>query len=293
MSKNNKSNTVSINKGMFAIIVILVALLVMFAIDIMVIYRSDIKDLANKAKNNSSEKVSNSSISFEDKIKLDGIIGTGNSGLSFLLGKDSINNIDNNDMLYYIYREYLSDKFKTSEGVSFTRDDVKKAFSESAFSNKSYSDSDIIDRNYGDNAIIWKYDSSSGTYSYNSLGIGGGVVSTNIVYTYNIDSYVEDGKYIVVNKYLFSNSYADVTGNDNKVTIYGDYNSAVKGSCIDCDSAGSYLTELDNVYSSEDVDRYAISNYDSIKDRLDTYTYTFENRDGHFVLSDYSVKHSK
>ena len=68
------------------------------------------------------------------------------------------------------------------------------------------------------------------------LVLGGTVVSTNIVYTYNVDSYVEDGKYVVVvNKYLFSNSYAEVTGNDSsKVYIYGDYNSAVKGSCMDC-----------------------------------------------------------
>ncbi len=289
MSRNG--NVVSINKGMFVIIVILVAIVIMFAIDMLFLYKHDVMRSGDSGSGSGNLVIKG--ISFEDKIKLDGIIGTGNSGLGFLLGKDSINNIDNNDMLYYIYREYLSDKFKTSEGVSFTRDDVKRAFSESAFSNKSYSDSDIIDRNYGDNAIIWKYDSSSGTYSYNSLGIGGGVVSTNIVYTYNVDSYVEDGKYIVVNKYLFSNSYADVTGNDNNVTIYGDYNSAVKGSKDYDKSASDYVTKLDNVYSSEDVDRYAISNYDSIKDKLDTYTYTFENRDGHFVLSDYSVKHSK
>lgn len=290
MSRNG--NTVSINKGMFVIIVILVALVIMFAIDMLFLYKHDVMRSGDRGSNNSS--VVSKGISFEDKIKLDSIIGTGNSGLSFLLGKDSISNIDNNDMLYYIYREYLSDKFKTNVGVSFTRDDVKRAFDESAFSNKSYNDSDIIDRNYGDNAIIWKYDSSSGTYSYNSLGIGGSVVSTNIVYTYNIDSYVEDGKYVVVNKYLFSNSYAEVTGNDSRVAyIYGDYNSAVNGSKDYDKSASDYVTKLDSVFSSEDVDSYAISNYDSIKDKLDTYTYTFENRDGHFVLSDYSVKHSK
>lgn len=290
MSRNG--NTVSINKGMFVIIVILVALVIMFAIDMLFLYKHDVMRSGDRGSNNSS--VVSKGISFEDKIKLDSIIGTGNSGLSFLLGKDSISNIDNNDMLYYIYREYLSDKFKTNVGVSFTRDDVKRAFDESAFSNKSYNDSDIIDRNYGDNAIIWKYDSSSGTYSYNSLGIGGSVVSTNIVYTYNIDSYVEDGKYVVVNKYLFSNSYAEVTGNDSRVAyIYGDYNSAVNGSKDYDKSASGYVTKLDSVFSSEDIDRYAISNYDSIKDRLDTYTYTFEKNDGHFVLSDYSVKHSK
>ena len=288
MSRNG--NMVSINKGMFVIIVILVAIIIMFATNMLFLYK---RDVMKNCDSNGGNVVSKG-ISFEDKIVLDGIIGTGNSGLGFLLGKDSINNIDNNDMLYYIYREYLSDKFKMSDGVSFTKDDVKRAFKESVFSNKSYIDSDIIDRKYGDNANIWKYDSSSGTYSYNSLGIGGIVVSTNIVYTYNVDSYVEDGKYVVVNKYLFSNSYAEVTGNDSsKVYIYGDYNSAVKGGCMDCDSLGSYLTELDSVFSSEDIDRYAISNYDSIKDKLDTYTYTFENKDGHFVLSDYSVKHSR
>ena len=290
MSRNG--NTVSINKGMFVIIVILVAIVIMFAIDMLFLYKHDVMRSIDRGSNNSS--VVSKGISFEDKIKLDSIIGTGNSGLSFLLGKDSINNIDNNDMLYYIYSEYLSDKYKMSDGVSFTRDDVKRAFNESVFSNRSYIDSDIIDRKYGDNANIWKYDSSSGTYSYNSLGIGGIVVSTNIVYTYNVDSYVEDGKYVIVNKYLFSNSYAEVTGNDSsKVYIYGDYNSAVKGSCMDCDSIGRDLTELDSVFSSEDIDRYAISNYDSIKDKLDTYTYVFENKDGHFVLSDYSVKHSR
>ena len=62
---------------------------------------------------------------------------------------------------------------------------------------------------------------------------------------------------------------------------------------MDCDSIGKDLTELDSVFSSEDIDRYAISNYDSIKDKLDTYTYVFENKDGHFILSDYSVKHIK
>ena len=32
---------------------------------------------------------------------------------------------------------------------------------------------------------------------------------------------------------------------------------------------------------------------DSIKDKLDTYTYTFEKKDGHFVITDFSVEHSK
>ena len=106
----------------------------------------------------------------------------------------------------------------------------------------------------------------------------------------NLDIVFEDENILIINK----PSNIEVTGNDSsKVYIYGDYNSAVKGGCMDCDSLGSYLTELDNVFSSEDIDRYAISNYDSIKDKLDTYTYTFENKDGHFVLSDYSVKHSR
>ena len=300
MNKNNKSNTVNVNKGMFAIIVILVALLVMFAIDLVVIYRSDIKDLANKAKNNSSEKVSNSSISFEDKLEIDKLIGTESSNLSLMLSKDSLSDVTNDDILYYLYDKYLRDSYEEKEGVTFTKEDMAKAFKESALSDRSYTDGDIVYSFNGNKATIWKYDSNSGTYSYNPAGLGGFVTDTMIAYTYNLKSYVENNKYIVVNKYLFTNSFApDVLG-DNIYSVssvlYGNYNSAISGRDSYDKNATNYVTKLDNIYAPynmEDVEEYAINNYDSIKDKLDTYTYTFEKKDGHFVITDFSVEHSK
>ena len=103
MSTNG--NMVSINKGMFVIIVILVAIIIMFATNMLFLYK---RDVMKNCDSNGGNVVSKG-ISFEDKIVLDGIIGTGNSGLGFLLGKDSINNIDNNDISKYDYYKDTSE----------------------------------------------------------------------------------------------------------------------------------------------------------------------------------------
>ena len=282
-----------VEKVNIAIIIILTGVLCLFAGYVMFTEVMKVNDNSN-SKGNSSEKVSKSSISFDDKLEIDKLIGTGYNGLSFLLSKDNINDMDNNDKLYYVYKEYLSDTYNHSEGVTFTKQDMKKAFEKSVLSELNYTDSDIEYSNYGNSIVIWNYDNNSGTYSYNQVGLGGVVTSTNIVYTYNIDSYVKDNKYVVVNKYLFANGYSSAIGNDSNTSVlYGNYNSAVSGSNDYDKNASNYVTKLENVYSNDDIKNYAMKNYDSIKDKLDTYTYTFEKKDGHFVITDFSVEHSK
>ena len=75
---------VSINKGMFVIIVILVAIIIMFATNMLFLYKRDVM----KSGDSNGGNVVSKGISFEDKIVLVWYYwGTGNSGLGFLLGK--------------------------------------------------------------------------------------------------------------------------------------------------------------------------------------------------------------
>ena len=301
MSKNNKSNTVSVNKGMFAIIVILVALLVMFAIDLVVIYRSDIKDLANKAKNNSSEKVSNSSISLDNRIEL--------------------NNLIDNDLVVLLYKEKLSDltdlelrtitrfiKYKEIDKMGLTRDNLKKVFDNSVFSELKYEDGNIGGYCAGivDDINMYTYDASTKTYNANpNVGMGCNMANPYI-YTYNVDSYMDGDKYVIVNKYLFGSNNPNNKIEEGKylfgaVNDYEDYLNGYRynttidtsKSIVTLDNIGEEYVDMSLFASSLNIFTKDVKNYDSIKDKLDTYTYTFEKKDGHFVITDFSVEHSK
>ena len=286
-----------VEKVNIAIIIILTGVLCLFAGYVMF---TEVMKVNDNSKDNGSEKVSKSSIGLEDKLEIDKLIGTESSNLSLMLSKDSLSDVTNDDILYYLYDKYLRDSYEEKDGVTFTKEDMAKAFKESALSDRSYTDGDIVYSYNGNKATIWKYDSNSGTYSYNPAGLGGFVTDTMIAYTYNLKSYVENNKYVVINKYLFTNSFApDILG-DNIYSVssilYGNYNSAISGRESYDKNATNYVTKLDNIYAPyniEDVEEYAINNYDSIKDKLDTYTYTFEKKDGHFVITDVSVEHSK
>ncbi len=301
MSKNNKSNTVSVNKGMFAIIVILVALLVMFAIDLVVIYRSDIKDLANKAKNNSSEKVSNSSISLDNRIEL--------------------NNLIDNDLVVLLYKEKLSDltdlelrtitrfnNYEEIDKMGLTRDNLKKVFDNSVFSELKYEDGNIGGYCAGivSDTNIYTYDASTKSYNVNPNAGMGCNSARPYVYTYNVDSYMDGDKYVIVNKYLFGQNNPNLEieeakylfGNVNDFTEYSskyyDNNKIdASKSVVTLDNIGEQYLDTSLFDSSLNIFTKDVNNYDSIKDKLDTYTYTFEKKDGHFVITDFSVEHSK
>ncbi len=312
MSKNNKSNTISINKGMFAIIVILVALLVMFAIDVVVIYRSDIKDLANRTKNNSSEKVSNSSISLDNRIELNNLI---DNDLAVLLYKEKLSDLTDFDLRtitrFIKYKEINVNVTNANEGThNFTNNELKRVFNNSVFSSLKYEDGNI--GNYcagvvGD-IISYNYDNNTKTYNSTSeAGIGAGCnVGRPYVYTYNVDSYMDGDKYVIVNKYLFGQNNPNLEIEEAKY-LFGNVNDFTEYTSKYYDNnkidASKSVATLDNIGenylntslfdSSLNEFTKDVNNYDSIKDKLDTYTYTFEKKDGHFVITDFSVEHSK
>ena len=87
-------------------------------------------------------------------------------------------------------------------------------------------------------------------------------------------------------------------GNVNDFTDYtSKYYSNDKidatNSVVTLDNIGEEYLDMGLLDSSLNEFTKDYKNYDSIKDKLDTYTYTFEKKDGHFVITDFSVEHSK
>ena len=305
MSKNNKSNTVSINKGMFAIIVILVALLAMFAIDVVAIYMSDTKTLTGKTDNTLSDtsKGNSSAISSSDLMEIKSIIGAGTFdrySLNFLLDKSSINDITNDEKLFYVSNGIDTDNYKYGETLS--KEEFKKLYNNSVFSNLEYTDDDIKENG----VTVFSYDKSSGVYKFEpDYTDNYGTIYTRAVYTYDVDNYIKGDKYIVSFKYLFANDYdfeKGTTGitldeylHNGGTILYGSYSDAKNGANDKDKSAVNSVGRLGSYWESSSpfLNSYAMKNYSDIKDKLDTYTYTFEKKDGHFVITDFSVEHSK
>ena len=305
MSKNSKDNTISINKGMFAIIVILVALLVMFAIDVVAIYMSDTKTLTSKINNTLSDtsKGNSSAISSSDLMEIKSIIGAGTfdrSSLNFLLDKSSINDITNDEKLFYVSNGIDTDNYKYGDTLS--KEEFKKLYNNSVFSNLEYTDDDIKENG----VTVFSYDKNSGVYKFEpDYTDNYGTIYTRAVYTYDVDNYIKGDKYIVSFKYLFANDYdfeKGTTGitldeylHNGGTIFYGSYSDAKNGANDKDNSAVNSVGKLGYYWenSSPFLNNYAMKNYSDIKDKLDTYTYTFEKKDGHFVITDFSVEHSK
>lgn len=298
-----------VEKVNIAIIIILTGVLCLFAGYVMF---TEVMKVNDNSKDNSSEKVSKSSIDLEDRIKLNSLI---DNDLVALLYKEKLSDLTDLELRtltrFIKYKEINVNVTNANEGThNFTSDELKKVFNNSVFSELKYEDGNIGAYCAGviDDTISYDYDKGTKTYNSNSeSGIGAGCnVGRPYVYTYNVDSYKNGDKYVIVNKYLFG--YYDpnleieeakhLFGNVNDFTDYtSKYYSNDK-----IDTSNSVAT-LDDI-GEEDTDTTLFmgaleeftsdyKNYDSIKDKLDTYTYTFEKKDGHFVITDFSVEHSK
>lgn len=97
------------------------------------------------------------------------------------------------------------------------------------------------------------------------------------------DFQVKNNKYIISVKYMFPDTCEGIE------KYYGSYSytDQNESNFITKAYTGSY--ESNNI-EYIDSKKYLDENYDSIKDKLDTYTYTFEVNNGKIELVDFSVK---
>ena len=293
-----------VNKVNVSIIIILAGMLCLLAGYVMFDKIMATKNSNNdSSKGNSSEKVSNSSISLDNRIELNNLI---DNDLVVLLYKEKLSDLTDLE-LRTITRQNNYDKI--SDNSDFTSDELKKVFDNSVFSELKYEDGNIGTDCAGtvSDMDMYIYDANTKTYSINSnIGAGGCTVARPYVYTYNVDSYMDGDKYVIVNQYLFGNASGLNTVEESKY-LFGsisddeDYLNGFRHN-TKIDASKSIVT-LDNI-GEEDTDTTLFmgalneftsdyKNYESIKDKLDTYTYTFEKKDGRFVITDFSVEHSK
>lgn len=298
-----------VEKVNIAIIIILTGVLCLFAGYVMF---TEVMKVNDNSKDNGSEKVSKSSIDLEDRIELNNLI---DNDLVALLYKEKLSDLSDLELRTLIMTAeyeniYIKATNENSENASyvFTSDELKKAYNNSVFSELEYKDGNMGGYCAGivSDLNIYIYDSETKTYNANPNTGMGCNSARPYVYTYNIDSYRDGDKYVIVNKYLFgsNNPIDEVEMNKYLFGSANDYEDYLNGYRYNTkiDTSKSVAT-LDNI-GEEDTDIVLFEaalnkftsdykNYDSIKDKLDTYTYTFEKKDGHFVITDFSVEHSK
>ena len=288
-----------VEKVNIAIIIILTGVLCLFAGYVMFTEVMKVNDNSN-SKGNSSEKVSKSSIGLEDRIELNNLI---DNDLVALVYKEKLSDLSDLELRTLIMAAeyeniYIKATNENSENASyvFTSDELKKAYNNSVFSELEYKDGNMGGYCAGivSDLNIYIYDSETKTYNANPNTGMGCNSARPYVYTYNIDSYRDGDKYVIVNQYLFGNASNVIPVEESKY-LYGSVNKS--------NGTSNSVATLDNI-GVEDTDTTLFmgalneftsnnKNYDSIKDKLDTYTYTFEKKDGHFVITDFSVEHSK
>lgn len=279
-----------VEKVNIAIIIILTGVLCLFAGYVMF---TEVMKVNDNSKDNGSDKVSKSSIDLEDRIELNSLI---DNDLVALLYKEKLSDLTDLELRTIIKQNNYD---KISDNSNFTSEELKKVFNNSVFSELKYEDGNIGTACSGtvSDMDMYIYDTNTKTYSINSnIGAGGCTVARPYVYTYNIDSYRDGDKYVIVNQYLFGNP-SNVMSAEESQYLFGSVSADT-----DIDTSKSVAT-LDNI-GEDDTDTVLFEaalnkftsdykNYDSIKDKLDTYTYTFEKKNGHFVITDFSVEHSK
>ena len=289
-----------VEKVNIAIIIILTGVLCLFAGYVMF---TEVMKVNDNSKDNGSEKVSKSSIGLDDRIKLNSLI---DNDLVALLYKEKLSDLTDLELRTIIKQNNYD---KINDNSNFTSEELKKVFNNSVFSELKYEDGNIGTACSGtvSDMDMYIYDTNTKTYSINSnIGAGGCTVARPYVYTYNIDSYRDGDKYVIVNKYLFgSNNPIDkVEMNKYLFGSANDYEDYLNGyrynTKIDTSKSVTALDSIGTEYVDTSLFEFSLNeftsnnkNYDSIKDKLDTYTYTFEKKDGHFVITDFSVEHSK
>ena len=288
-----------VEKVNIAIIIILTGVLCLFAGYVMFTEVMKVNDNSN-SKGNSSEKVSKSSIGLEDRIELNNLI---DNDLVALLYKEKLSDLTDLELRTIIEHDnydkiVLKNTNENGNDASyiFTSDELKKVFNNSVFSELKYEDGNIggVCAGVVSDLNIYIYDSETKTYNANPNTGMGCNSARPYVYTYNIDSYMDGDKYVIVNQYLFGNPSNVIPVEESKY-LYGSVNKSngTSNSVATLDDIGVEDTNTELFMGALEEFTSDYKNYDSIKDKLDTYTYTFEKKDGHFVITDFSVEHSK
>ena len=212
-----------------------------------------------------------------------------NEDLGFLLEKSSLTDITNEDITAWAFNKSKYNYSTNSFESKYLEDIIKN----SVFRNIEFDLTDIyqVRGNYADIHLSdsVKCFSLKGTKYTNedtcgSSGLGATPYVTKFVYFKQ-----EKNRYIISAKSIFTTI---LTGPDD-IRLYSSYEKARKASLDNSFYNLSFKTFAmkengdDYIVSYDDADKYINENWNSIKDKLDTYTYIFEIEDGEIILQDF------
>lgn len=279
-----------VKKERESVVIIFVGVLCLF---MGYLINSEVTNIKSSASSNDEKEVKGVNTLMEDNtsIKLRSII---HKELSLLYSKSSYKDISNQDKLVII-TETNDDTFNNIN--EFSVDTLRSTYAKSLFSNSKYSDEDIGASHNGvimDGVIRWKFDSNRGMYVRNDVDVS--EAGTVALYTFPVSSYMDGDRYVIVNRYLFVNSYGDSDEIDGDRVLYGSFREANRNiGTFDRGSVGIGKISKEVLGDYGLVQDFINDNYGDFWDRLDTYTYVFERdkEDEHFVLADYWVDFGK
>lgn len=192
---------------------------------------------------------------------------------------DSVSDITNQDKLWLIYNMYKD----SSSSNSFDASLLQEKFTNSSLIDLGYKNDNIYyedsDELLDENIYVY-YNVESNRYEYNDL-FDNSIKREVVGAVKMIDNfYKENNRYIVKVKYLFVH---DKNNMSFPMDVYGKWSDAKDGinkiETIDVkDVSSDYL---------KDVFNYLNSNYNDIKDKLDTYTYIFTYNNNKIKLVDF------
>lgn len=230
----------------------------------------------NNQNNNTSNNESNSiSLKIYENII--------SNDLSYLLGKNSLSELTNQDILRMLFEIY---KNQYGFPSSFNKTELNKIHNNSVLRNIEFTHENISDY-----SILYDYHSSplfdynNNTYTYAKTGHS--YQSVKIVNKELISQSEKDNEITLAYKFIFLEQTEnmptylklyytiDDIKNNKSFKEFSYYNIT--------DEAGYYIT-LDNAKN------YIKDNYDSIKNNLKIYTYTFKVENDNIILKDFKVK---
>ncbi len=196
-----------------------------------------------------------------------------NNELYVLWGVNSLDKVYNQDKLTLAVERFAKDKgYESKHDVKeITKKELEDAFKETSLSNLSLKHENIKGSYMGAwcGHDQWVYDKDKEIYTYQEDGHGAcGVFA---VFNKPIDFSENNGLYTITYKYAF-----EVACDMPNGKIYGSYDDA---------SLGNEILTINPDSNYKDVIE---SKYEEIKNKLATYTFTFQKVDNHITLVDFT-----
>lgn len=201
--------------------------------------------------------------------------------LPVLYGYTDLSGVNNQAIMKAVI---INSSFYPNE--TFTKEELEEAWKNSIFSKFKIKHEDFWFYGYNsDTKPSYSYNEETGIYTSNNNGHGACLVSP--AYKKMIDYTEKDSKYTAKYKYVW---YYGCEG-DQPTTLYGSYSDASeqKNAIFEID-----MDKYENgIIPDGTIKQMMEENWDTLKYKLDTYTYTFITENGHYVLNFFLREDSK